>query len=119
MQVSAHGEIGVPHDPAGLQPDSQCVGDRRAAAAHITSADQFCRYVPVRSELRDVAERQLGCCLPAGRLLPDAFETDAKCEVGHRPGRLEPRVIKRRRHGYPLMQKPRGVLKRELRKHCT
>jgi hypothetical protein len=43
----------------------------------------------------------------------------AKCEVGHRPGRLEPRVLKRRRHGYPLMQKPRDVLKRELRKHTT
>jgi putative transposase len=43
----------------------------------------------------------------------------AACRVGNRPGRLEPRVIKRRRHGYPLMQKPRHVLKAELRKHCT
>ncbi len=43
----------------------------------------------------------------------------AACRVGERPGRLEPRVIKRRRHGYPLMQKPRHVLKAELRKHCT
>ena len=43
----------------------------------------------------------------------------AACQVGNRPGRLEPRVIKRRRHGYPLMQKPRHVLKAELRKHCT
>ena len=43
----------------------------------------------------------------------------AACEVGHRPGRLEPRVIKRRRHNYPLMQKPRHILKAELRKHCT
>ncbi len=40
----------------------------------------------------------------------------AECEVGNRPGRLEPRVLKRRRHGYPLMQKPRDVLRRELRK---
>ncbi len=39
----------------------------------------------------------------------------AACEVANRPGRLEPRVLKRRRHGYPLMQKPRA----ELRKHCT
>ena len=38
----------------------------------------------------------------------------AGCEVGNRPGRLEPRVLKRRRHGYPLMQKPRAVLQREL-----
>ena len=43
----------------------------------------------------------------------------AECRVGDRPGRLEPRVIKRRRHGYPLMQKPRHVLRAELRKHCT
>jgi len=43
----------------------------------------------------------------------------ASCEVANRPGRLEPRVIKRRRHGYPLMQKPRNVLIAELRKHCT
>jgi hypothetical protein len=43
----------------------------------------------------------------------------AECRVGDRPGRLEPRVIKRRRHGYPLMQKPRDFLRAELRKHCT
>jgi len=43
----------------------------------------------------------------------------ARCEVANRPGRLEPRVLKRRRHGYPLMQKPRDVLRAELRKHCT
>jgi putative transposase len=43
----------------------------------------------------------------------------ASCEVGNRPGRLEPRVLKRRRHGYKLMQKPRHVLKSELRKVCT
>lgn len=38
----------------------------------------------------------------------------ASCEVANRPGRIEPRVLKRRRHRYPLMQKPRNVLKREL-----
>lgn len=43
----------------------------------------------------------------------------AGCEVANRPGRLEPRVLKRRRHGYTLMQKPRHELRRELRKHCT
>src|SRR3990170_3003810 len=32
----------------------------------------------------------------------------AECEVAHRPGRLEPRVLKRRRHGYQLMQEPRS-----------
>ena len=43
----------------------------------------------------------------------------AECRVGDRPGRLEPRVIKRRRHGYPLMQKPRDAPRDELRTHCT
>jgi hypothetical protein len=44
----------------------------------------------------------------------------AACQVGNRPGRLEPRVIKRRRQSYPypLMQMPRHVLKAKLRKHC-
>ena len=40
----------------------------------------------------------------------------AHCEVGHRNGRCEPRVLKRRRHHYPLMQKPRAVLKALLLK---
>jgi len=43
----------------------------------------------------------------------------AGCEVANRPGRLEPRVLKRRRHGYKLMQKPRDQLRRDLRKRCT
>lgn len=43
----------------------------------------------------------------------------ARCRVGDRPGRIEPRVIKRRRHRYPLMQEPRAVLIARLRKHCT
>ena len=38
----------------------------------------------------------------------------AACEVANRPGRLEPRVLKRRRHGYKLMQQPRCVLRAKL-----
>ncbi len=37
-------------------------------------------------------------------------------EVADRPGRNEPRVLKRRRHRYPLMQKPRHVLRERLGK---
>lgn len=36
-------------------------------------------------------------------------------EVADRPGRIEPRVLKRRRHRYPLMQRPREQLRAELR----
>lgn len=35
-------------------------------------------------------------------------------EVAHRSGRIEPRVLKRRRHRYPLMQRPRDQLRLEL-----
>ena len=37
-------------------------------------------------------------------------------EVANRPGRIEPRVLKRRRHRYPLMQRPRAQLRAELQK---
>lgn len=43
----------------------------------------------------------------------------AACEVANRPGRLEPRVLKRRRHGYPMMRRSRAELRRELRRKCT
>ncbi|WP_298858747.1 IS4 family transposase [uncultured Gimesia sp.] len=43
----------------------------------------------------------------------------ATCEVGNRPGRIEPRVIKRRRGTYPLMQLPRQVLRDRLRNNTT
>ena len=43
----------------------------------------------------------------------------ANCEVRNRPGRLEPRVLKRRRHRYQLMTKPRSVLRKELSNVCT
>ena len=38
----------------------------------------------------------------------------SQCEVANRPGRIEPRVIKRRRHRYKLMQQPRAVLRAQL-----
>jgi hypothetical protein len=43
----------------------------------------------------------------------------AACEVANRPGRLEPRVLKRRTQGYPFMKKPREALRAQLRRHCT
>ena len=38
----------------------------------------------------------------------------ASLEVPDRPGRIEPRVLKRRRHRYPLMREPRAKLKKRL-----
>jgi putative transposase len=40
----------------------------------------------------------------------------ASCQVGHRPGRFEPRVVKRRRDQYTLMVQPRNELRKRLRK---
>lgn len=40
----------------------------------------------------------------------------ASCQVGHRKGRFEPRVVKRRRDQYMLMMQPRNELRRRLRK---
>ena len=65
----------------------------------------------------------LGCALLDPTRLHAYFASLLKqiaaCVVGNRPGRLEPRVLKRRRHGYPLMRKPRDVLRAELRQTCT
>jgi len=43
------------------------------------------------------------------------LESIAACRVADRPGRIEPRVIKRRGKSYHWMTKPRHVLKTELR----
>jgi len=39
----------------------------------------------------------------------------AACEVANRPGRLEPRVLKRRSHGCKLMREHRHILRAKLR----
>lgn len=38
----------------------------------------------------------------------------SQCEVANRPGRLEPRVLKRRRHRYKLMRESRATLRAQL-----
>lgn len=43
----------------------------------------------------------------------------AECNVADRPGRFEPRVVKKRPKQYKLMSKPRNELKNELLKPCT
>jgi hypothetical protein len=56
-------------------------------------------------------------CVPADQLLAHCqtlLRRIAQCEVANRPGRFEPRVLKRRRHRYKLMQQPRHILKAQL-----
>ena len=38
----------------------------------------------------------------------------AQCRVGQRPGSIELRGLKRRRHGYPLMKEPRSDFKAKV-----
>jgi len=57
-----------------------------------------------------------GSCSDAQTLYTTMLARIAANEVANRPGRIEPRVLKRRRHRYPLMQRPRDHLRTELRK---
>lgn len=57
-----------------------------------------------------------GVCRNERQLWRPALKRIAANEVADRPGRIEPRVIKRRRHRYPLMQKSRKKLQQELGK---
>ena len=55
-----------------------------------------------------------GTCRNVRRLTDSALARIAANEVANRPGRIEPRVLKRRRHRYPLMIRPRKQLRKEL-----
>jgi len=55
-----------------------------------------------------------GACRDERELWRLALERIAANRVADRPGRIEPRVIKRRRHRYPLMCGPRDQLRRAL-----
>jgi putative transposase len=57
-----------------------------------------------------------GVCRNERHLWRLALERIAANDVANRPGRIEPRVIKRRRHRYPLMQKSRERLRQEIGK---
>jgi hypothetical protein len=57
-----------------------------------------------------------GSCANSRAMYTTMLAHIAANEVANRPGRIEPRVLKRRRHRYPLMQRPRGQLQLELRK---
>ncbi len=58
-----------------------------------------------------------GLCRDAQELWRRALERIAANVVANRPGRIEPRVIKRSREHYPLMHDPRSELRRRL--HVT
>ena len=45
------------------------------------------------------------------------FTLIAQCRVGHRPGRIEPRMRKRRPKPYPWLKVPRAQVRRQVEKH--
>ncbi len=57
-----------------------------------------------------------GACRDPRQQWANALQRIARNEVANRPGRVEPRELKRRRHGYKLMQRPRHELQEELGK---
>jgi hypothetical protein len=57
-----------------------------------------------------------GSCRDARALYTMMLARIAAHGVANRPGRIEPRVLKRRRHRYPLMQRPRQQLRARLQK---
>ena len=59
--------------------------------------------------------RATGACRDPHAMYTMILARLAANEVADRPGRIEPRVLKRRRHRYPLMQRPRAELQAELR----
>lgn len=57
-----------------------------------------------------------GSCSDGRAMYTTMLAHIAAHEVANRPGRIEPRVLKRRRHRYPLMQHPRDQLRAQLGK---
>ena len=80
-------------------------------------------YDLVRMTVLEAAQRQ--GVAPEGISFVDALRWLATAQPGdalpnlvvisHRPGRVEPRVHKRRPKDFPVMKKPRTVLQQELR----
>ena len=58
-----------------------------------------------------------GVCRDSGKLWHATLARIAANVVANRPGRVEPRVIKRRRDHYPLMHSSRKVLRKKM--HVT
>ena len=52
-------------------------------------------------------------------ILEELFRAIARNRVNDRPGRVEPRVVKRRKTKYSLMMKPRQILKEKLVKMAS
>lgn len=64
-----------------------------------------------------IAWRQIGYTDYDDATLDGLFVLMAQQQVGNRPGRLEPRAVKRRPKPYPLLTKPRSIARADIRKN--
>lgn len=87
-----------------------------AAAAHQKQPRQLGFTLACQSLLASWLLLATGACRDPHAWSTMLLARPAANEVANRPGRIEPRVLKRRRHRYPLMQRPREQLREQLRK---
>ena len=85
-----------------------------AAAVHDKQPRQIGFTLACQTVLSSWMLLATGACRDERELWKSALKRIAANEVANRPGRIEPRMIKRDRQHYPMMHDPR----RELRKRC-
>jgi hypothetical protein len=85
-----------------------------AAAVHGKQPRQLGFTLACQTVLSSWMLLATGLCRNATQLWRLALERIAANQVANRPGRIEPRVIKRSRDHYPLMHDPRHELRRRL-----
>lgn len=82
-----------------------------AAAVHQKQPRQLGFTLACQTVLSSWMLLATGACRDERELMRQALERIAANEVANRPGRIEPRVIKRNRQHYPMMHEPRDVLR--------
>jgi hypothetical protein len=85
-----------------------------AAAVHGQQPRQLGFTLACQTVLSSWMLLATGACRDVRQLWRLALERIAANEVANRPGRIEPRMIKRRRDHYPLMHDPRQQLRQAL-----
>jgi len=85
-----------------------------AAAVHEKQPRQIGFTLACQTVLSSWMLVATGACRDERSLWEDALERIAANEVANRPGRIEPRMIKRNRQHYPMMHAPRRELRRRL-----
>ena len=90
-----------------------------AAALHDTQPRQLGFTLACQTVLSSWMLLATGACRDAHALWRLALKRIADNKVANRPGRIEPRVIKRSRDHYPLMHDPRRKLRQKLLRHTS